>query len=103
MALPLDPAKQQYMFSDDMKFLQKAVVFHPEKNGLFLALKRWSGDRTRANKWDLPGGNLHFGQETEGGLRREIREESGLEVKDIQPMQVWSKYFSSTKVYHLFI
>jgi 8-oxo-dGTP pyrophosphatase MutT (NUDIX family) len=103
MSLPKDPEKRNYMFSDDMKISQKAVVFHPQNPKLFLALKRWPGDKSRANKWDLPGGNLNFGQETEPGLRREIREETSLEVRDIKPTKVWSRYFRDTKVYHLFI
>lgn len=103
MPLPTDPEKRNYMFSDDMKFLQKAVVFHPADRSRFLALKRWPGDKSRANKWDLPGGNLNFGQETDPGLRREIREETGLEVTEIKPTKVWSRYFGDTKVYHLFI
>jgi ADP-ribose pyrophosphatase YjhB (NUDIX family) len=103
MAIPKDKEKQNYMFSEDMKFLQKAVLYHPTDRRRFLALKREPNDHSRAGKWDLPGGNLHFGQVAEQGLRREIREESGLEVTGIRPIQVWSKYFGGTKVYHLFI
>lgn len=30
--------------------------------------------------WELPGGNLHAWEEFEAGLRREVREETGLDV-----------------------
>lgn len=103
MPLPTDPEKRKFMFSDDMKFLQKAVVFHPSNKDKFLALRRWLGDASRPGKWDLAGGNLSFGQSTEDGLRKEIREETNLEVDYIRPIRVWSHYFDNTKIYHLYI
>lgn len=102
MPIPKDPGKQKYLFSDDMKFLQKAVVLHPHGEKI-LALRRWLGDKSRPGKWDLPGGNLLFGQVAEDGLRREIKEETGLDVKDIKPIIVRSKFFEDTGVYHLYI
>ena len=33
--------------------------------------------------WDVPGGRTRFGEEPADGLRREVREETGLEVKAI--------------------
>ena len=32
------------------------------------------------NLWDLPGGSLHFGEAPESGLRRELLEETGLNL-----------------------
>ncbi len=103
MALPADLEKRKYMFSEDMKFSQKAIVFHPTDHNKFLALKREPHDHSRPGKWDLPGGNLHFGQEADAGLRQEVREESGLEIDRVEPVKVWSRYFGMTKTYHLFI
>lgn len=59
MPAPTDPQKAHFMFSDDIKFLQKVIVFHPSENK-FLALKRELNDRSRPDKWDLVGGNVHF-------------------------------------------
>lgn len=89
------------MFSDDMKFLQKAVVFHPKDNNRFLAIKRSSNAHSRPGDWDLAGGNVLFGELHEDALRREIREETGLEVGNIAPIQVATKYKDG--VYYLYI
>lgn len=77
MPKPNDPEKQKYMFADDIKFLQKAVVFHPEDKSLFLALKR-SPDSSRSSDWDLAGGNVLYGELHDESLRKEIQEEADL-------------------------
>lgn len=100
MPKPSDPQKQSYLFSDDIKFLQKAVVFHPTESKI-LALKRTMQEHSRPGKWDLVGGNVHYGENHEESLRREIREESGLEVAELKPLRVFSQMMND--IYHLFI
>jgi 8-oxo-dGTP diphosphatase len=100
MPKPSDPSKHAYMFSDDMKFLQKAIVFHPKEDKL-LILRRSSDSFTRPNEWDFPGGNVLFGEMAEESLRKEIREESGLEVTEIKPLSVITQM--REEIYALFI
>ncbi len=100
MAAPKDPEKRKYMFAEDMKFLQKAVVFHPKQNK-FLALKRAADARSRSNCWDLPGGNVLFGENHHSSLTREIAEETSLKVKDVHPIQIVTN--CEKQVYYLFI
>ncbi|MCA1590268.1 MAG: NUDIX domain-containing protein [Acidobacteria bacterium] len=38
--------------------------------------------------WGLPGGFLHHGEQPDSGIRREIREEIGLELDDVQLISV---------------
>ena len=100
MPKPTNPDKQSYLFSDDMKFLQKAVIFHPNEYKI-LALKRSMNEHSRPGKWDLVGGNVSYGENHEQALRREIKEESNLEVDSLIPLHVYSQLTEG--IYHLFI
>lgn len=100
MAKPTDQSKWSHMFTDDIKFIQKAVVFHPEKN-TFITIRRSFSDRYRPGSWDLPGGNVLYGELYDVSLRREIKEETNLNVKTILPAQV--KTVFDGKLYIIFI
>lgn len=54
------------------KVTQKAVLFGPEGNVLL----------TRCDEhWEPPGGTFEYGETLVGGLRREIREELGIDCR----------------------
>ncbi len=53
-----------------------------ERDGRVLLARR--GREPRLGHWDLPGGFLAEGEEPLDGLRREFREETGLEVEPIE-------------------
>lgn len=91
------------MFSDDMKFVQKAVVFHPVEKTKFLILKRSEHDHWRAGEWDLPGGNVHFGELHDDSLRKEIKEEADLEVGDLTPLHVKTDFNRQQGYYYIAI
>jgi len=98
----LSKSKSQYMFSSNIKFLQKAVVF--DKLGKkFLSIKRSPHAFSRAGTWDLPGGCVSFGENHEASLRREIKEETGLSVKKLKLIEVTTSYDKKNKIYTLFI
>ncbi|MCK4927260.1 MAG: NUDIX domain-containing protein [Candidatus Aenigmarchaeota archaeon] len=63
------------------------------KDEIFLARsKKWK------DRWIVPGGHLEFGETLEQAIRREIKEETDLEVSDIKLIDVKESIFS--KDYH---
>ena len=44
-------------------------------------------------EWWVPGGRIHKGESLEEALRREILEETGLELKDCRLINVYSRVF----------
>lgn len=52
-----------------------------------LVMKRAMGALTGA--WYFPGGSLEAGESPADGARREIREETGLDVDDLRLFRVW--------------
>jgi len=73
-----------------MLLSQKTFVFNEE--GKFLTLLRTASAPTRPLKWDLPGGIYEIGESPIEGARREIREESGLEVDEMRPLCLVGEY-----------
>ena len=65
----------------------KAII---ELKGKILLLQEDSRDpdHINAGMWDLPGGRIEFGEYPLDGLKREVKEECGLEVEIIKPICV---------------
>jgi 8-oxo-dGTP pyrophosphatase MutT (NUDIX family) len=103
MPKPSDQAKWDYMFSDDMTFSQKIILFHPDLPNHFLILKR-SSTSTNSGLWDLPGGNMLFGELHHESLLKEIKEETGItSVTNIKPTIVNTRWIEDSGIYRLFI
>jgi 8-oxo-dGTP diphosphatase len=69
--------------SKDSKQVAKAVVY---ENNSVLLIKRSPDSESFPNNWDLPGGHAHIGEELKTGLRREVREETGLRIGEVDPL-----------------
>jgi len=55
-----------------------AVIFDEGGRVLMIRTHKWS------NLWGIPGGKTRFGESSEAALRREIKEETDLEIEDIR-------------------
>jgi ADP-ribose pyrophosphatase YjhB (NUDIX family) len=52
------------------------LLFDAAGNVLLVRTRKWSG------KWGIPGGKVDYGETLEQAFRREIREETGLELRE---------------------
>jgi len=55
-----------------------ALVFNALDQALMIRTHKWSG------KWGIPGGKIKWGEASEAALRREILEETNLDISDVQ-------------------
>jgi len=55
-----------------------ALIFNSLGNVLMVRTHKWS------NLWGIPGGKIKWGEPSEDALRREIKEETNLDIVDIE-------------------
>ena len=55
-----------------------ALIFNPEGKILLIKSHKWRG------KYVIPGGHIELGEKMEEALKREIKEETGLDIFDIK-------------------
>ena len=55
-----------------------ALIFNPAREVLMIRTHKWS------NLWGIPGGKIKWGETAEDALLREIKEETNLDVTNIQ-------------------
>ncbi len=66
----------------------KAVIYNSDNK--FLILKKSDKEDINPNTFDIPGGRISFGEKLEGALIREVKEETGLDVKPEKVFEVWT-------------
>jgi len=57
-------------------------------DGKLLLIKRRGNDVHCAEKWEIPGGRLDKGEDPYAGVKREVMEETGLDITVVMPMSV---------------
>lgn len=70
---------------DNFRNAAKAFIV---KDGKLLLLKRRPNDVYMPGTWDNPGGRLEAGENPYTGLQRETKEETGLDIEVLMPLDV---------------
>ena len=60
-------------------------------NGCALLIRR--GGEPLRGEWSIPGGTLELGESLQQGVARELREETGLEVRVLELIEVFDRIF----------
>ena len=63
-----------------------AMIFNSE--GKVLLSRRGPKARNDAGKWDFPGGSVRFGETCKDAIKREIREEFGIEIEILDMLEL---------------
>src|SRR5579884_520740 len=71
------------------------------KNGRFLIGKRMSAHGE--GSWSIPGGHMEFGESLEATAKREVKEETGLEIHHIRFGGVTNDYFATEGKHYITI
>lgn len=69
--------------------------------GRCLLLRRSATCKNNAGKWELPGGKLDPGEDFDAGLRREVREETGLDIELERPFESTMSDLTGRQVVYL--
>ncbi len=67
-----------------------AIIFNPEGKILLCKSHKWG------NKYVIPGGHIELGEKMEEALKREILEETGLNIYDIRLIGLKESIYSDT-------
>lgn len=65
-----------------------AGAFIINSKGEVLLCKRSKNARNEKGKWEAPGGQVHFGETREQAIKREIKEELGVEIQIIRVLNI---------------
>lgn len=71
------------------------------KDGKFIVLKRHGAHG--AGSWSLPGGHLEFGESFEDTARREVKEETNLDIKNVRFSAVTNDHFVDESKHYITI
>jgi 8-oxo-dGTP pyrophosphatase MutT (NUDIX family) len=71
---------------DHFQFAQKAFIAF---EGALLLVRKSDADPENPGRWEVPGGRMAFGEDVDDHIRREIREEVGLDIVPGRPLHIW--------------
>jgi 8-oxo-dGTP diphosphatase len=58
-----------------------------------------TSDRTTVGMWSIPGGEVEFGETIEDAVKREVKEELGVEIEIVKPIGHWDQVLKKSKIH----
>ena len=55
--------------------------------------------KNERNEWDFPGGKINFDEDIEEGLKREVKEETNLDIKNLKILKPFNLKFNTVPVF----
>lgn len=72
---------------EQFRFAQKAFIVN---EGKLLLVKKSADDPFHPNEWEVPGGRMEFGEKLDEHIKREVKEEVGLDIIPREPFAMWT-------------
>lgn len=72
---------------EQFRFAQKAFITN---EGKLLLVKKSEDDPFHPNEWEVPGGRMEFGEKLDEHIKREVKEEVGLDIIPGEPFAMWT-------------
>lgn len=85
--------------SDDTPMVRVGIGVFVFKGDKFLMQQRQGAHG--AGSWSVPGGHLEFGESFEDTARREVKEETGLEIADVRFGAVTNDHFADEEKHYV--
>lgn len=67
----------------------KAAIIDGDR--LLLLRRGFRSGKAKQGLWELAGGGVEKGESPDFSLRREVREETGLELSQLKPVLIWNR------------
>jgi len=77
---------------EKIMFAQKAFIIN---EGKVLLIKKSENAPVEPNKWEVPGGRIKFGESIDEHIKREVREEVGIDIEVGEPFDMWTFFMDS--------
>lgn len=78
-----------------LQFAQKAVILDGNR---VLMVRKSADDPHNPGRWEFPGGRLKENEELDDQIRREVLEETGLDIAPGPLLDLWSWEMGSSRV-----